>query len=262
MNLETLKYERRAATARITLNRPKEMNAINPRMAEELFATLLDCESDPGVRAIVLTGEGRAFCAGGDVPLFNENINQLGNFLKNLTQAFHHCISQMIRTRKPIISAINGITAGGGMGLVLAADLAIASESAKFSMAYTGLGGSPDGATTLLLPRVVGFRRAMELTLLNRSLDAAQALDWGIVNHVFPDDKLSEEADLLAERLAKGPTLAYGNVKSLIQGGYSNSLETQMENESRAFSYLGATEDLREGVRAFVEKRKPNFQGK
>jgi len=262
MSYETILFEREGAVARITLNRPKEMNAINPQLADELFDALLASERDETVRSVLMTGTGRAFSAGGDVPAFHANLDGATTFIKKLTQGFHACISQITRMPKPVVAGVNGITAGGGMGFALAPDLVIAAESARFTMAYTGIAAAPDGSTSFFLPRLIGVRRAMELAMLNRPVRAEEALAWGIVNMVVPDDKLADEAMNLARRLAAGPTLAFAQVKKLMNQSMHTSLDTQLEDESRAISSMGGTEDFKEGVRAFVEKRRPEFRGR
>lgn len=261
MELETIRYEVSGAVARLTLNRPKAMNAMNDQLAEDLYEAVMACDGDPSVRALIVTGEGRAFCAGGDVASFHENIDRAPSLLKNLTTPLHAAISRMARMEKPVIASINGVVAGAGMGLAAATDLAIAAESAVFTMAYTGIGATPDGSSTFFLPRLIGVRRAMELTLLNRVLTAEEALEWGLINQIAPDDKLVEETDKLAARLAKGPTRAFAGAKRLLYQSFYNSPETQMEDESQSISAMGATDDFREGVAAFVQKRKPEFKG-
>jgi len=262
MNFETILMEKNNSVARLTLNRPKELNAINLQLAAELFEALLACEEDPKIRVIILTGSGRAFCAGGDVPAFQKNMDNIETFLKRLTAGFHRCILQITRMRQPVIAAINGVAAGGGMGFALAPDLAIAAESAKFNMAYTGIAATPDGGTTFFLPRLVGVRKAMELSLLNRPLAAKEAFDWGLLNQVVADDQLAAEAEKLANKLAAGPTASYAKTKRLLYGSLQNSLESQLEEESRSISSMGATADFHEGVDAFLIKRKAEFQGR
>lgn len=262
MDLETVGFEKKNGIARLTLNRPKAMNALNSQMAHDLIDAFSACESDPEVRVVILTGAGRAFCAGGDVAAFHENIEGASGFLRRLTVPFHAAVSRMARMDKIVIGAINGVAAGGGMGLAMAPDLAIATESAVFNMAYTGIGASPDGSSTYFLPRLIGIRRAMELALLNRVLTAAEALDWGLVNKVVPDADFAREVDRMAERFARGPLIANGATKRLLRQSLHNSLETHLETEAASISAMGATADFREGVAAFVEKRKPEFQGK
>ena len=262
MEFEKIGYEQNEAVVRLSLNRPKAFNAVDQQLVGELFDALLNCERDDSVRAVVLTGTGKAFSAGGDVGAFHKNIDTADTFIRRLAHGLHGAISQITRMGKPVIAEINGVVAGAGMGLALAPDLAIAAESVKFTMAYTGIGASADGSTTYFLPRLIGTRRAKEMSLLNRTLTAAEAVEWGIINKAVPDDELRAEVDKLAARLAAGPTLAYGAVKGLINQSHNTSLETQMEEEARNIGIMGTTDDFREGVTAFVEKRKPEFKGR
>jgi 2-(1,2-epoxy-1,2-dihydrophenyl)acetyl-CoA isomerase len=163
---------------------------------------------------------------------------------------------------KPTITAVNGVAAGGGMSLALAGDLVLATEAARFTMAYTQIGASPDGSSSFFLPRLVGVKRALELTFLNPVLSARQALEWGLVTRVFADGQFRQEVQHIATQLAQGPTQAYGRTKALFYNSSSETLETQMEREARLIAASGKTADFREGIFAFVEKRQPTFQGR
>ena len=248
--------------ATITLNRPEAFNALDAQLAHEFHDAIIACSEDDAVRVVVVTGNGRAFCAGGDVKGFCETIETIGAHVKRLTTDLHGAVSRMIRMPKPVISAVNGVAAGGGMSLALAGDLILATESARFTMAYTQIGASPDGSSTFTLPRLVGVKRALELTLLNPVLSAAEAVEWGIVNRVFPDDDFPQEVQKIAAQLAQGPTQAYGRTKALFYSSTSETLETQMEHETLHIAASGKTADFREGIFAFTEKRSPSFQGR
>jgi 2-(1,2-epoxy-1,2-dihydrophenyl)acetyl-CoA isomerase len=174
----------------------------------------------------------------------------------------HVGILNLVQMPKPVIAAVNGVVAGGAMGLFLAADIAIAAESATFVMAYTGISVCPDGASTFFVPRLIGSRRALELMLTNRRLSAKEAFDWGLVNQVVPDADLAATVRAQAERLSSGPTLAYAEVRALVRQTLSNTVETQLAQEARALSAMGATADFREGVTAFVQKWQPSFTGR
>ncbi|MEM7217806.1 MAG: enoyl-CoA hydratase-related protein [Pseudomonadota bacterium] len=260
MGFETLLVERVGDVAEVTLNRPESMNAMDPQMAKDLSQLAIDCDTDPGVRAVLLTGAGRMFCAGGDLKGFAEQAN-IRAALLGMAGDLHLGISRLTRMNAPVIAAINGTAAGAGFSLAMAADLAIAADNAVFTMAYTRAGLSPDGSSTFFMPRRIGDRRARELMLTNRVLSAQEALDWGIVNRVVPGDQLMESARELAAELAAGPTAAFGSVKTLLNASFDNGLEAQMELESRAIAAMGASADGQEGIHAFVEKRKPNFTG-
>src|SRR3954452_20501513 len=261
MDYTAIQYEVQAQVARITLNRPDAANAIDLTMGRELMQAAIRASEDRGVRAVLLTGAGRMFCAGGDLKTFAAQGDALGAHVKELAGMLHLAISRLVRMDAPFVVAVNGAAGGGGMSFVLAADLVLAGESAKFTMAYTRAGLSPDGGSTYFLPRIVGARRALELALTNRVLTAREAADWGIVTKVVPDAELATEADALAHQLAAGATRAYGAAKRLLHHSFAESPETQMELESQAIADAARTRDAREGIAAFIAKRKPDFSG-
>jgi 2-(1,2-epoxy-1,2-dihydrophenyl)acetyl-CoA isomerase len=261
LDFETLLFEVVDGVAAITLNRPESANAMNPRMAAELAEAAILVDDDPAVRAVVITGAGRMFCAGGDLGAFAEAGDGVKSLIKKMAGDLHMGLSRLARGNAPVIAAANGTAAGAGMSLVVACDLAIAAQSAAFTMAYTRAGLAPDGSSTFFMPRRIGDRRARELMLTNRVLSAAEALDWGLVNQVVPDDAVVDTATALARELAAGPTLAFGAVKTLLNGSFDQGLEAQMELEARAIAELSVSADGREGIRAFLEKRKPDFKG-
>lgn len=247
--------------AHIVLNRPDAMNALNLEMAQELLDATMQCDETTGVRAVVISGAGKVFCAGGDVRRFATEGEQLSSYVRAITTYLHAAISSLARMNAPVIAAVEGSAAGGGMSLALACDLVIAAESSRFTAAYTRIGLCPDGSMTYSLSRLVGLRRALELTLTNRPLTAQEALDWGIVTTVVPDGEALRQAETLASQLAQGPTLAYGATKRLLHQGWSETLETQMMAESQAIAAMSATADAREGMSAFIGKRVPTFKG-
>ncbi len=259
MPYDNLKLEVSESVARITLDRPDAANAINVPMARDLAYAAMDCDEDENVRAIVITGSGKFFCAGGDLASFADAGEGAPKLLKEITTYLHAAISRFARTSAPVIIAVNGTAAGAGFSLACAGDLAIAAESAKFNMAYTGVGLTPDGSSTYYLPKIIGPRRALELMLTNRPLSAAEALDWGIVNQVVADDQVQTAASDLAKRLAAGPTLAYGRAKDLVRAGAD--LEAQMELETRAIADSARSKDGAAGIEAFLAKTKPEFSG-
>ena len=261
MSYETLIYEVADNVATITFNRPKAANAVSPLGAREFRDAATRADDDPEVRALVLTGAGKMFCAGGDLGAFAQAGAGARNLLLQMAGDLHLGLSRLGRGKAPVIGAINGTAAGAGLSLVMACDLAVAAESAVFTMAYTKAGLSPDASSTYYMPRKIGDRRTRELMLTNRVLNSGEALDWGIVNEVAPDDQVLPRAMALAGKLAQGPTAAHGAVKTLLNGTFEQTLESQMELEARAIGDLALGHDGREGIQAFLEKRRPRFQG-
>lgn len=262
MPYQTLLFETRGNVGYVTLNRPDAANSLNMQMARDLMDVMLRCDDDPTVRAVVLTGTGRMFCAGGDLKSFAAEREAIGAHVKEVTTYLHAAISAMARMDAPVIGSINGTAAGAGMSLACACDIVIAAESARFTMAYTRAGLIPDGSSTYYLPRRVGLGRALELTLTNRMLSAQEALAWGIVNRLAPDGEMVAQTEALANEMAAGPTGAFGVAKRLLWSGWNTTLETQMAAESWAIAAQAPTAEAREGITAFVEKRAPKFPGK
>jgi 2-(1,2-epoxy-1,2-dihydrophenyl)acetyl-CoA isomerase len=257
MSASTVDVEARGPIAVVTLNRPDNANTLNLRMGMDLLGAALACARDPAIRAVVLTGAGRHFCFGGDLRGMMGEGGAVDAYLRELTSYLHAAISHFVRMDAPVIAAVNGTAAGAGVGLVAMSDLAIAAQSAKFSLAYTGVGLTPDGSTSYFLPRIVGMKRALELVLTNRSLTATEAESWGLVNQVVPDAEVLPEAVRLAERLAAGPKGAYGKSKALLAG--DGALESQLARESQTIARQAVTDEGREGIAAFLEKRKPRY---
>ncbi len=262
MTYETLVLERRGGVTTITLDRPDAFNALSLGLGRDLFHAALEVDEDPAVRCVVITGRGKAFCAGGDVKDFVEQLPRIGAHIKELTTYLHGAVSRLIRSPKPVIMAVNGVAAGGGLSFALSGDVVVAAESARFTMAYSKIAATPDGSSSYFLPRLVGLRRAMELYLTNRVLSAREALEWGLVTRVVPDAELAPAVNALADELAAGPTLAIGGAKRLFHQSTWESLETQMELEAQAIAQSGHTEDFRAGVTAFAAKKTPTFRGR
>jgi len=255
-------FEMDGGIARMTLNRPDVGNALHIDMCKEMMDVSIRCDEDPEVRVLVVDAVGRMFCAGGDLKAFADHADNLGPILKEMTIWLHGTFSRFARMRAPVVTAVNGIAAGGGFGLAMCSDYVIAAESAGFAMAFTAAGLSPDSSSTWFLPRIIGLRRTQELMLTNRRIDAREALDWGLVTRVVADDSLASEAMGIAGKLASGPTEAYGSVKRLLAATFDNGLETQMEMEAREVTENARGADGREGVGAFLAKRKPGFTGR
>jgi 2-(1,2-epoxy-1,2-dihydrophenyl)acetyl-CoA isomerase len=248
--------------ARLTLNRPEAGNTITAELALELASATQHIEADGSVRIVLLRGAGDTFSAGGDLKTFAAQGDEIARYLRETTTYLHAAISRLARMDAPVVAAVHGSAAGGGFSLACACDYVVAAESARFVMAYSRIGLAPDGSCTYFLPRLIGPRRTMQLTLFSRPLSAREALDWGLVSEVVDDSQLFSRAEEIAKTLASGPTLAFGATKRLLQTSWTETLETQMELESRAISETSATDDGREGIGAFLQKRKPQFRGK
>ena len=261
MEFETLTYEVTEGVAVITFNRPDDANALNPQQSADLYNAAVAAENDPEVRAVLITGNGKMFCAGGDLKTFYDAGEAMGATLTDTATGLHNAISRFSWMDAPVVIAVNGTAAGAGFSLALTGDYAFASEKAKFTMAYTAAGLTPDGSSTYFLAKHIGLRRAKELVLTNRLLTAQEAEDWGIINKVVPADQLMDEAMALAKTFAKGPTKAYGKAKRLVLRGATESLETQMDAESRGIVAMTHTRDGKHGIESFVNKQKPDYKG-
>ena len=262
MTYSTLLFDVKDGIARITLNRPEALNSINRELSRDLMHAILECDEDPNIRAVVLSGNGRLFCAGGDLKTFTTLGERLPYYIKEVTTYFHGALSRLTRMNPPVVAAVHGFAAGAGMSLAIACDLVIAAETARFSVAYTRVGLTPDGSMSYFLPRLIGLKRALELTLTNRVLSAQEALGWGLITRVVPEEELFSQAMACATQLAKGAPKALGAAKRLLHSGWSETLETQLENEAQTIANMTRTSDTREGIKAFIEKRAPKFTGK
>jgi 2-(1,2-epoxy-1,2-dihydrophenyl)acetyl-CoA isomerase len=263
MSYETILLDIDRKVATITLNRPDALNGLTIQMTEELAHALIRCRIDPNVRAVIVKGAGRGFCAGGDVKAFGESLRSDPlTHIRSLAMHLHAGVAEIRRMEKPVIAQVHGVAAGAGMSLALACDLTIAAQTARFIIAYGRVGLSPDGGSTYFLPRLVGPKKALEIFYTGDPIDADEALRLGLVNRVVPDAELEQETQALAQRLAQGPTLALARAKELVYGSLSESLETQLENERGLLGLSTLSEDFREGVEAFIQKREPKFKGR
>jgi 2-(1,2-epoxy-1,2-dihydrophenyl)acetyl-CoA isomerase len=254
----TVRLEIREHVAHLTLTRGDVANTLNLQFGREFVAAAYAIRKDSAVRAVLLRGEGKNFCFGGDLRGMVAAGGDVNAYLTELTTDLHAGLTHLARARAPVVAAVQGTAAGAGLGLVLAADLAIAGKSAKFTAAYTAVGLTPDAGCTFLLPRALGYKRAMEMFLTNRVLDAPLALEWGLVNQIVEDAELADTAAALAARLASGPTGAYGTVKRLL-GEAEPGWEAQLAREGRGIADRAETAECREGIAAFLEKRTPKF---
>jgi 2-(1,2-epoxy-1,2-dihydrophenyl)acetyl-CoA isomerase len=261
---EPVLYRRHEGIVTLTLNRPETLNAMNEAMMGEIERILIELEADTAARVVVLTGAGRAFSSGGDQKRDGTPVPP--SFFKGdlggpLIERLNRCILRMQRLHKPIIGSINGVAAGAGLNIALATDLRIAADTARFGEVFARVGLVPDGGGTYFLPRLVGTAKAMEMILLADIIDAPEALRIGLVNRVVPADQLEPETLKLAERLAEGPTVAYGLAKMGLYQGLGMPLEDVLNMEARNQAIAARTPDRAEGVAAFREKRAPRFTG-
>jgi 2-(1,2-epoxy-1,2-dihydrophenyl)acetyl-CoA isomerase len=257
--------ERRGGVLEIILNRPEILNAVNRETIAALADAVAEAAEDRAARVVLLRGAGTHFCAGGDITMFADLIRlprtERQTALYRIVDTLHPLLVRMRHMPKPVVAVVQGAAAGFGLSLVLAADLALAAEDTVFTSGYIHLGTSPDGGMTATLPHVVGIKRAAELMLLGDRFDAQRALALGFVNRVVPADTLETEAAALAARLVAGPAHAYGRTKGLLQATIGDAFDAQLRRETESFAACAATEDFAEGVRAFVDKRRPVFSG-
>jgi 2-(1,2-epoxy-1,2-dihydrophenyl)acetyl-CoA isomerase len=254
-----LRYWRDGAIAHIRFNRPSVLNAIDVPTANAFLAACQAASQDKEIRVVVVSGEGRAFIAGGDLAAMKRSPVETA---QALIGPMHGGIALLAAMNAPVLASLHGAVAGGGLGVALACDLAIAAEGTRFNLAYANIGASSDCSTSWALPRLVGMRRAMEIALLGESFDAAEALRIGLINRMVPAASLQEETEKLAQRLANGAPLALGRLKRLIRDSLERDLQTQLDAEAEGFAACAATEDFAEGVSAFFEKRPARYHGR
>lgn len=258
----TVQTERRGAVATIRLDRPDAMNAVNAQLGDDLLAALTDAAGDDAVRAVVLTGNGRAFSSGADLKAgFELDESGLPDVQKALLERFHPILTTIRTTPKPVVAAVNGAAAGIGCSFALACDLIVAAESSYFLLAFVNVGLVPDGGSSFLIPERIGFARAAEMALLGERIPAKLAFEWGLINRVVADRELTTHADALADRLASGPTRSYAGIKRQLNAWLFEHSEAQLELEASIQQEMVASKDFLEGVTAFVEKRVPRFGG-
>jgi 2-(1,2-epoxy-1,2-dihydrophenyl)acetyl-CoA isomerase len=243
----------------IALNRPEAYNALNLDMMKMLGGILSSAAADQAIQGILITGKGKAFCSGGDLKWISQQREDAGSVLYALAPEFHLSITEIRRMEKPVIAAINGIAAGGGFSLALACDFRVIAQSAILRQAYTSSGLSIDGGGSFALPRMVGLARAMEIMAFDSPIVAAQALEWGLVTKVVSDDEVVPEALAMLQTLTQGALHSFAWSKRLMTDSFNYTLETQLELERQGISDCAAHPNGQEGIRAFVEKRKPSF---
>ena len=255
-----IEYEILEGVARITLNRPEKFHAFVRKMALQLQEKLDDCSKNKNIRTILITAEGKAFCAGQDL---SEATDPNGPELTKIVQEHYNPIIKKIRNlEKPVVAAVNGVAAGAGASIALCCDIVVATESASFIQAFSNIGLIPDSSGTFFLPRLVGLQRATALMMTAESVSATDAEKMGMIYKVFPDDVFVNESWNLVSKLAQRPTKGLGLTKRLLNASYNNNLEQQLEMEEKCQTIAGNTCDFNEGVQAFLEKRKATFKGK
>jgi 2-(1,2-epoxy-1,2-dihydrophenyl)acetyl-CoA isomerase len=264
MQLQTVNVSVAEGAARVELNRPQALNAWNAQFGEDLLAALRDVADDEAVRAVVLTGAGRAFSSGADLKDISTDTTPDGrpDVYKTLTERYHPIMHAIREMPKPVIAAVNGPAVGIGCSLALCCDLIVAAESAYFLLAFVNIGLVPDGGSSLFLPTRIGMARASELSMLGERLPAAKALEWGLINRVVADEQLEQEAGALAARMAAGPTRSYAGSKRQLNNWLYARMEEQLELEATIQQEMAGSEDFVEGAMAFVEKREARFKGK
>lgn len=261
--LQTVAIERRGGAAIIELRRPEALNAWNDEVTDDLLAALKEVGEDDAIRAVAITGAGRAFCSGADLKaddgiVAEDGLPDLGESLRT---RYNPVIVGVRQLQKPVISLVNGPAVGVGCSLALAADLTIAADSAYFLLAFVNIGLAPDGGASAFIPSRIGLARAAEMAMLGEKIPAAQALEWGLINRVVADDQLAAEGDALLAKLAAGPTRAYAGIKRQLAAWSEAELGRQLELEAEIQRGLGRTSDFGEGVAAFVARRPAEFTG-
>lgn len=254
----SLLVTRQDAIVRVQFNRPQALNALDVPMAQAFLQAVQAIAADASVRAVVLQGAGRAFIAGGDLATLHANPAQGA---RDLLTPLNAALQLLERMDAPVIAQVHGAAAGGGLSLMLMCDFVIAAEDTKFNLAYINLGTSCDLGGSWALPRLVGLRQALEIALLGDTLNAQEALRCGLINRIVPAPELERTTQALAQRLAQGPTKAYGHMRRLLRSSWERTLPEQLAAEAQAFDHCAHSSDMREGLQAFFDKRKPLFHG-
>lgn len=258
---EPVRIARVGGVAILTLNRPDAANSIDAPLARAFREAVGALDADATVRALVIEGAGKMFCGGGDLASFAREERGAARYVEALIADLHAGLEALEGFHAPVVAAVHGAAAGAGLGLAMAADIVVAGAGSRFVMAYTRSGLTPDGGTSWLLPRLVGLRRALELTLLNRTLSATEALEAGLVTEVVPDAGVGERARAVAAQLADGPTVAFATARRLLRAGLQTDYAGHLADEAASIVGSFTTEDGLEGVRAFHERRRPQFHG-
>lgn len=259
---ETLLYSFADSIATISFNRPVAMNSFNKEMADELAELTEKVGADNSIRAVLLNGAGDLFMAGGDIQFFHKRLDIMPAGVMKIVRTLNASIINLMQMPKPVLASVHGSVAGVGISLMAACDLVIAAENTKFTMAYSGLGISPDGGASWNLPRLAGTKKAMEWILLPDIFAAHTAEKHGLINWLVPAEKLAEETQKILRKLANGPTYSYAHAKRLVNDSWRHDLGTQLELEGRAFEACSITEDFKAGVTGFLNKTRPKFIGK
>ena len=258
--MNTIIFEKQNNVARITLNRPNVFNAFNSDMRKELIEALDDCQADPSVRCVILTGIGKAFCAGQDLSEIVDK-ETAPSFEEILDNGLNRIALKIRHLDKPVVAAVNGVAAGAGANLALVCDIVVATESASFIQAFSKIGLIPDTGGTWVLPRLIGFARASALMMTGEKVSATDALSMGMICACYPDDTFLSSVDMMADRLSKMPTKGLAYTKKVLNESLFDGFETHLFLETKIQGLAASTEDYTEGVTAFVEKRKPIFKG-
>jgi 2-(1,2-epoxy-1,2-dihydrophenyl)acetyl-CoA isomerase len=262
LSYETVIWEESDGVGRLTLNRPETLNAWTAEFGGELKQVVEGEAAEDSVRAVLVTGAGRGFSSGADLKAgFEPAEDGMPDIRKELHELYHPVIAGIRRLPKPVVAAVNGPAVGIGCSLALACDLVMAAESAFLGLAFVNIGLMPDGGSTAFVPPAVGKARAFQMALLGERIPAQQALEWGLLNWVYPDDQLMDEANALVERLAVGPTRSYASSKDALNRAIYGDLDGQLDLEAELQHALGRSKDFLEGTAAFVEKRDPAFSG-
>ncbi|MCB1667344.1 MAG: enoyl-CoA hydratase-related protein [Porticoccaceae bacterium] len=257
-----VKVQLKEGVGTVLFDDPKNFNALDAGSCGAFAQAVGWLDSQPELRVVLLRASGKAFSVGGSIAMFSDAGDQVDELLREMTKQFHDAVACLMRMDAPVIAVVNGVCGGGGASLTCIADMTIAAESAKITFAYTLSAISPDGGSTFALPRIVGIRKAYELMVMNPTLSAEEAKELGIVTRVVPDQDLDSEAEKLAQYLAAGPTRAFGAVKQLLLKTLDQSPEVQMGDEGESIATLAVGKDGQEGIQAFLQKRKPHYEGR